>query len=304
MPARRIIYALADSPRFTGWVSRNGMKWGFARRFIAGESLDEALAAVRELNAKDLYTTLDYLGESVTDEAATRAAAQTYCDMLDTIAETQVGASVSMKLSQLGQEISDALVSENLHVILSKAVELDNFVRIDIEDSSTTERTMNTMKQVRSEFTNVGVAVQSYLRRSENDIRELNKIDAQVRLCKGAYKEPADVAFQKKTEVDESYKRLAAMLLDDGNYPAFATHDPKMIEHVIEYAERNNIGPDRYEFQMLYGIRRDEQVNLIKGGYGMRVYVPYGEQWCPYFMRRIAERPANAMFVMRAMVKG
>jgi proline dehydrogenase len=304
MPARRIIYALADSPRFTGWVSRHGMKWGFARRFIAGESLEEALAAVRELNAKDLYTTLDYLGESVTDEAATRAAAQTYCKMLDTIAETGVGASVSMKLSQLGQEISDNLVSENLHVILTRAAELDNFVRIDIEDSSTTERTMNTMKQIRAEFTNVGVAVQSYLRRSEQDIRELNKIDAKVRLCKGAYKEPADVAYQKKSEVDESYKRLATMLLDDGNYPAFATHDPKMIEHVIEYAERNNIGADRYEFQMLYGIRRDEQVNLVKSGYGMRIYVPYGEQWCPYFMRRIAERPANAMFVMRAMVKG
>jgi proline dehydrogenase len=304
MPARRIIYALADSPRFTGWISRHGMRWGFARRFIAGESLEEALAAVRELNAKDLYTTLDYLGESVTDEAATRAAAQTYCKILDTIAETQVGASVSMKLSQLGQEIGDDLVSENLHVILTKAAELDNFVRIDIEDSSTTERTMNTMKQVRAEFTNVGVAVQSYLRRSEQDIRELNVIDAQVRLCKGAYKEPADVAYQKKSEVDESYKRLASMLLDDGNYPAFATHDPRMIEHVIEYAERNSIGADRYEFQMLYGIRRDEQVNLVKSGYGMRVYVPYGEQWCPYFMRRIAERPANAMFVMRAMVKG
>jgi len=276
------------------------MKWGFARRFVAGESLDEVLPAIRDLNSKDLYVTLDHLGESVIDEAATRAAAQVYEDMLATIETQQVGASVSLKLSQLGQEISNDLAEENLRRLVEAARERNNFVRVDIEDSSTTQRTVDTMKAVRSDFDNVGMALQSYLRRCEQDVRELNEIGMQIRLCKGAYQEPADVAFQAKSEVDESYKRLTTLLLEGGNYPAFATHDPRMINHAISEAERLGLSNSDFEFQMLYGIRRDAQVDLVKAGYNMRVYVPFGKEWCPYFMRRIAERPANAFFVMRA----
>ena len=301
---RRTIHALADNRNFTGWLSRRGMSWGFARRFIAGETLDEVFPSLRELNASGLNTTLDYLGEAVTDEAATRAAAEIYRDMLDSIAGTDVQASISLKLSQLGQEISDELTEENLRVILTRAAELDNFVRLDIEDSTTTQRTVNTMSAVRPDFPNVGIAIQSYLRRSEQDIRDLNAIGAQVRLCKGAYLEKPDVAFTDKAEVDDSYKRLTTMLLEEGNYPAFATHDPRMIDHAISEADRLGKGTDEFEFQMLYGIRRDAQVDLVKQGFRMRVYVPFGSQWCPYFMRRIAERPANAFFVMRAMAGG
>ncbi len=301
---KRTIHALADSPGFTGWVSRRGMQGGFARRFIAGETLEEVLPAVGELNGKGLNVTLDYRGEAVTDEAATREAAEIYRRMLDTIAASDVRASISLKLSQLGQEIGDALTEENLRLILTRAAELDNFVRIDIEDSSTTQRTVDTLKAVRPDFQNVGIAIQSYLRRSEKDIADLNAIGAQVRLCKGAYQEEADVAFTDKSEVDASYKRLTTMLLEEGNYPAFATHDPAMIDHVIHEAERLGKGSDDFEFQMLYGIRRDAQVDLVEEGYRMRIYVPFGSQWCPYFMRRIAERPANTLFIMRAMVKG
>jgi len=299
---RRTIHALADNQSFTGWLSRRGMQWGFARRFIAGESLDEAYPAVRELNAAGLNVTLDYLGEAVHDEQATRDATGIYCEMLDSIATSDVRASISLKLSQLGQEISNELTEENLRTILVRAAERDNFVRLDIEDSTTTQRTVDTLKAVRADFLNVGMAIQAYLRRSAQDIAELNAIGAQVRLCKGAYQEEADVAFTDKSEVDASYQRLATALLEDGNYPAFATHDPRMIAHVIAEAERLGRGPDDFEFQMLYGIRRDEQIDLVKRGYRMRVYVPFGTQWCPYFMRRIAERPANAFFVMRAMV--
>jgi proline dehydrogenase len=301
---RRTIHALADNQSFTGWLSRRGMQWGFARRFIAGESLDEAFPAVRELNDAGLNVTLDYLGEAVHDEEATRAAAAIYCEMLDSIAASDVRASISLKLSQLGQEISNKLTEENLRTILVRAGEHDNFVRLDIEDSSTTQRTIDTLQAVRADFLNVGMAIQAYLRRSAQDIADLNSIGAQVRLCKGAYQEAADVAFTDKSEVDASYERLATSLLEEGNYPAFATHDPRMIAHVLAEAERLGCGSDDFEFQMLYGIRRDEQVDLVKRGYRVRVYVPFGTQWCPYFMRRIAERPANALFVMRAMVGG
>ena len=222
--------------------------------------------------------------------------------MLDTIDNSDVRASISLKLSQLGQEIGASLTEENLRVILTRAAELDNFVRIDIEDSTTTQRTVDTFKAVRQDFKNVGMAIQSYLRRSAQDIGDLNEIGAQVRLCKGAYQEGADVAFTDKAEVDASYKRLATALLEDGTYPAFATHDPSMIAHVLGEATRLRRGRDDFEFQMLYGIRRDAQTQLVQEGYNMRVYVPFGSQWCPYFMRRIAERPANALFIMRAML--
>jgi len=302
---RNAIHALADNRRFTDWLARRGMNWGFARRFIAGESLDEVLPTVEQLNQKGLSVTLDYLGESVTDEEATRAAAREYGEILDTIAARDaVEASISLKLSQLGQAISDDLATENLRTVVSRAAEHGNFVRIDMEDSSTTQSSIDTLEALHPEFDNLGICLQAYLRRSEQDVRELSAKGVPIRLCKGAYDEPEKVAFQSRSEVDTSFQHLTDILLAEGTYPAFATHDPQMIEHVLEESRRRGIGPDDFEFQMLYGVRRDAQVEIVEDGYRMRIYVPFGTEWCPYFMRRIAERPANALFVARALIKG
>jgi len=319
MVIKRAIYALADSPRVTGWISDKGMKWGFARRFIAGETLDETFPAVESLRRQGLLVTLDYLGESVHDEAETREVTETYCSMLDDIERrgreddspesrpTPLGGaltSISLKPTQVGLAIDPALARENVGRIAAHACELKNFVRIDMEDSPTTQATIEMFTGLRAEYDNLGVVVQTYLHRTEQDVRALNKIGAMLRLCKGAYKEPASVAYQDKSEVDGNYIRLAELLLQEGTYPAFATHDHRIIDHIIEYAERSGIGKEQYEFQMLYGVRRDYQLKIAEDGFNIRIYVPFGQQWCPYFMRRIAERPANALFVARAMLGG
>lgn len=302
MPLKRAIYALADSPAVTSWIAERGMRWGFARRFIAGESLEEALPAVQALRRQGMFVTLDLLGESVHDAAATAAATDAYCAVLDTIEARGGLASISLKPTQLGLSISPQLARGNIGRIAKRAAELDNFVRIDMEDSSTTQATLEVYKSLRPSFPNLGVVVQSYLYRTAADVRALNAIGGRLRLCKGAYKEPGSVAFQVKADVDRNYMKLAELLLQEGNSPAFATHDHRIIAHIIEYAARNGIGRDRFEFQMLYGIRRDYQQRIVDDGFSMRIYVPFGREWCPYFMRRIAERPANAMFVLRALV--
>lgn len=302
MPLKRAIYALADSPRVTNWIAERGMRWGFARRFIAGETLEEALPAVEALRKQGMFVTLDLLGESVHDAAATEAATDAYCAVLDTIEARGRLASISLKPTQLGLAISPDLARRNIGRIAQRAAELDNFVRIDMEDSSTTAATLEVYKSLRPSYPNLGVVVQSYLYRTEADVRALNAIGAKLRLCKGAYKEPASVAFQDKADVDRNYVALAELLLQEGHSPAFATHDHRIIEHIVQYAERNGIGRDRFEFQMLYGVRRDYQQRIVDDGFSIRIYVPFGREWCPYFMRRIAERPANAMFVLRALV--
>lgn len=304
MVVKRAIHALAESRAFTRWIGRRGMQWGFAERFVAGETLDEALSAIRELNALGMFTTLDYLGESVTDAEATRQAARTYCRILDTIADEEIGASISVKLSQLGLDIGTDLAGDNLRTIVARARDHGNFVRVDMEDSDKTERTLEIFKALRPEYPNLGVCLQSYLRRTEDDVRQLNAMEAQIRLCKGAYQEPPEVAYQSREEVDESFFRLGKLLLDEGTYPAFATHDDRLVDRLCRYAAEREIGAGRFEFQMLYGVRRRYQVQIVRGGYHMRVYVPFGTEWCPYFMRRIAERPANALFVMRAILGG
>jgi len=299
---KRTIYALADSRRFTRWVGARGMNWGFAQRFIAGEALDESLPAVAQLRSRHMRVTLDYLGEAVHDEAATQTATMAYCEVLDRIAAEAIGASISLKPTQLGLAISTELARANIARVVERARALDNFVRLDMEDSSTTAGTLTAFKSLREDYDNVGVVVQAYLRRTEEDVRALNAIGAPLRLCKGAYKEPASVAFQEKSEVDANYVRLAELLLQEGSNPAFATHDHRMIEHIIDYVKRHDIPPERFEFQMLYGVRRDYQQKIVDAGYGIRIYVPFGSEWVPYFMRRIAERPANAVFVLRAML--
>ncbi len=301
---KRAIYALADSPRFTRWISDRGMRWGFAQRFIAGEALDESLPAVAELRERGMQVTLDYLGEAVHDEAATQTATRAYCDILDRIAAEGIGASISLKPTQLGLAVSTQLAATNIARIVRRAGDLDNFVRIDMEGSPTTEATLAAFKQLRAEYDNLGTVVQSYLYRTQKDVRELNAIGGKLRLCKGAYKEPPELAYQDKADVDANYIKLAELLLQEGNEPAFATHDHRIIEHLMDYVQRHGISRDSFEFQMLYGVRRDYQQRIVDGGYRIRIYVPFGCEWCPYFMRRIAERPANAMFVLRAMLGG
>lgn len=301
---KRAVYALADNPGFTAWVSRHGMRWGFAQRFIAGEAIDDVWPAIQELRDDNMSVTLDYLGESVSDIDATRVVADTYCAILDELSQRDNAASISLKPTQVGLAIDTELARENIGKIVARAQVLQNFVRVDMEDSPTTAATLDVFKGLRAEYDNVGIVMQTYLHRTAADVRELNSIGAQIRLCKGAYKEPAAVAYQAKSEVDGNYTTLAELLLQEGNYPAFATHDDRIIDHITSYVERNGIDHDRFEFQMLYGVRRDYQREIAAAGYNVKIYVPFGAEWCPYFMRRIAERPANALFVMRALLRG
>jgi len=300
---RRAILAAAESPRVQRLVRRHGMRLG-ARRFVAGETLDEAVEAIRTLNGNGISATFDHLGEAIHSEEEARAEVRTYESILDRIERERLDCNVSLKPTQIGLDISREFCVENLTAIVSHAAKTDTFVRIDMEDSAHTDATLDVFRAVRGEFDNVGVVIQSYLYRSEKDIRDLLAIGARIRLCKGAYAEPADVAWQDKAKVDESYVNLTKILLDSGIYHGIATHDPKMIQAAIEYAAERKISKDAFEFQMLYGVGRDRQIALVRDGYRMRVYVPYGRAWYPYFMRRLAERPANVLFVLRAMMKG
>ncbi len=279
------------------------------RRFISGETLDEALPAIRRLHDAGMGTTVDVLGESVTAEADARAAADRYLGLLDALAGTDLDRNVSLKPSQMGLGISPALARENVGRIAARAVETGAFVRIDMEDHTTTDATLELWRAVRpagehqpgAGGRDVGVVIQAALRRSDRDVDAMIEAGGRVRLCKGAYKEPHDVAYADKAEVDEAYERLMLRLMRRGNYPGIATHDVRLIRRAIEVAKAEGIARDAFEFQMLYGIRRDLQEQLAGAGWRVRVYVPFGAQWYPYFMRRLAERPANVTFLMRNM---
>ena len=276
----------------------------FARRFVAGETLEDGIRAARALNQAGALVTLDYLGESVTSRKEARAAADVYLELLDRIAAEGLKANISLKLTQMGQDIDDAFLRENVGRVLDRAREHDIFVRFDMESSAYTQRTLDFFKRVWDEgYTNVGPVIQAYLYRSEADIRWLNELGARVRLCKGAYKEPETIAFQDKSEVDANFVRLMKLLLEGGRYPGIATHDERMIRATREFARDRGIPPSAFEFQMLYGIRRDLQRSIVAAGYNLRVYVPFGEAWYPYLMRRMAERPANLFFVVGALVR-
>lgn len=277
-----------------------------SRRFVAGETLEEAMQVVKKLNAQNLHVTFDHLGESVAKEAEAREAKDDYLRALDAIAANQVSSHVSVKLTQMGLDISPDLCLDNMRQIVGKAKEVGTFTRIDMEDSAHTQATLNIYKTLREEFDNVGVVIQSYLYRSEADMRALLALGANVRLCKGAYKEPASIAFPKKKDVDANFVKLAKMFLDgnsSGAYVALATHDEKIIKWAKGYVAAHAIDRRRFEFQMLYGIRSDLQRKLAAEGYTMRVYVPYGTHWYPYFMRRLAERPANVIFLVSNLFK-
>jgi proline dehydrogenase len=274
-------------------------------RFIAGENIDEAVAAIKDVNARGCTATFDHLNESVTGTAETEAEVREYQDVLARIDTSGINSNVSIKLTQFGLEIDPDLAYRNARRVVEDAVRRGNFVRVDMEGSNVTQATIDCFKRLRDEFglNDVGVALQSYLYRTMDDARALVKIPARIRICKGAYNEPAEVAYPDKKDVDDNYVRVMQLLLSSGVYHGIATHDPKMIDATVEFAQREGIGKDAFEFQMLYGIRRDLQEQLARDGYRMRVYVPYGKHWYPYFMRRLAERPANIWFVMKNMFK-
>jgi len=285
-------------------ASKYGMRRdGFARRFIAGESIEEAIEAARILQTRGFHVALDYLGESVSTIAKATAAAREYIRLIDVIEAAGIERNISLKLTQLGMAIDRATCVDNLRRILEPAARHQFFVRIDMENSPYTEATIQVFETLWTlEYRNIGLALQSSLFRTEQDVRRMNELGARVRLVKGAYKEPSSVAFQQKTDVDAAYVRQMRLLLDHGVYPAIATHDPAIIAEARAYATERGISSDKFEFQMLYGVRRDLQNELIAAGYRVRVYVPFGKEWFPYFMRRLGERPANVLFVLRALL--
>jgi proline dehydrogenase len=295
---------LARSATLKRLASEYGMTpHGFARRFIAGETVNEAIEAARALQGRGMHVALDYLGESVNTTKAATAAAREYVQLIETIVASGIERNISLKLTQLGLTIDRATCVDNLRRILEPARQHEFFVRIDMENSEFTQDTIDVFETLwKLEYHNIGIALQSSLHRTEQDVRRMNELGARVRLVKGAYKEPKSVAFQQKADVDAAYIRQMHLLLDHGVYPAIATHDEHIIAETRRYAGERNLGSDRFEFQMLYGIRRDLQAQLVADGYRMRVYIPFGKEWFPYFMRRLGERPANVGFVLRALL--
>jgi proline dehydrogenase len=272
------------------------------RRFVAGQRLDEALDVLERLRELGLRWTVDVLGESVTSADMARAAADRYLSTLDALAERGLEANVSLKLTQMGLDIDPFLCRANVARIVERAARIGAFVRIDMEGHPRVDATLALGRELHAEYHDVGVVIQSYLRRSAADVEQLIAEQIRVRLCKGAYDEPPEVAFTGKAEVDDSFRVLMERLLLDGRYPALATHDDKLIDHAIRFAEQHGIDPSRFEFQMLYGVRRELQEQLVARGYTVRVYVPYGSEWFPYYMRRLAERPANVLFILRSLL--
>ena len=305
---RSALLYLSNQPRVFDFVRHNGLAKRFASRFVAGETLDGALDAVRALNARGIRASLDLLGESVTNEREARGTRDAYIEILSRIHAQRLDANVSVKLTAMGLDISEELCVNLMQDVLARAQQYGTFVRVDMESSEYTERTLHLFEHrlyphYRS---HVGIVLQSYLYRTFTDVEYAIKLGCRVRLCKGAYKEPASVAYADKKDVDANYVKCMHALLRDGNFAGIATHDPAMINETKRFARENDIAANRFEFQMLYGVRRDLQDRLVREGYGMRVYVPFGTQWYPYLMRRLAERPANVAFitgnVLREMV--
>ncbi|HEY9286911.1 MAG TPA: proline dehydrogenase family protein [Candidatus Dormibacteraeota bacterium] len=291
---RRSLQRFATRQRFTA---------ALAYRFVAGDRLEDAVRVMRELNARGWSGSLDHLGENVREERTARAATEDYLAAFERIAGDGLNANVSVKLTQLGLDISADLCRELLTRILQRAQQLNTFLRVDMEGSAYTQRTIELVLEFHQRFPNVGTVLQSYLYRTLDDVRRLNEAGIRVRLVKGAYDEPATVAYPKKADVDRQFEAEMRELLEHGTYPAIATHDDRLIEATRAFARERSIATDRFEFQMLYGIRRDLQERLLREGYRVRIYVPYGTEWYPYLMRRLAERPANLLFFVRSIIR-
>lgn len=303
--AKALFHLTARSKLLKKAASRAGMRkpTSFARRFIAGETHADAIAVARALEARGLMHTLDHLGESVTSLDEADVATRDYLDLVEAILDAGVGRNLSVKLTQLGLDVDQACAVDNIRKILERAEPLGFFVRIDMEKSHYTEVTLEIFETLWQQgYRAIGVVLQAALHRTEADVRRINALGARIRLVKGAYKEPRRIAYRRKTDVDAAYARLMKGLITDGHYPAIATHDQAMIELAQRWARENAVAPDRFEFQMLLGIRRDAQARLVREGYRVRVYVPYGRDWFAYFMRRLGERPANVWFVLRNLL--
>jgi proline dehydrogenase len=303
--SKAFFHGLAGSRSLRRLASRYGMARpsSFARRFIAGETLDEAIAAARAIHSRGMGLTLDQLGESVATSDEAEAATRAYLETIGRIVNAGIERNISIKLTQLGLDVDRDLCAANVRRILDAAKRDGFFVRIDMENSPYTQVTLDLFEHLWLDgYRNTGVVLQSALRRTGQDAARMNDLGARVRLVKGAYKEPATVAYQRKADVDAAYIRLAQALLSGGTYPAIATHDAGIIGATKQFASERGIAATGFEFQMLYGIRRDLQASLVADGYRLRVYVPFGRQWFPYFMRRLGERPANVLFVLRGIL--
>lgn len=303
MIARSVLLQMAANKTMESFARTNPKAASVAKRFIAGETIEQITEPVRVLNRLGLTASLDFLGESVTTDQEVAVVVDTYLRLFHHIADTKLDANVSIKLTSVGLDMDADACLRNMQRVL-KAAGPGQFVRIDMEGSTHTQRTLDLFYRLwngAEPYKNTGVVIQSYLHRSKADIEQFINDGVRVRLCKGAYQEPANIAYQDKAQVDASFVQLMQRLLEAGNYPGIATHDSRMVEATQEFARANKIPPSRYEFQMLYGVRRDLQVQLRRDGYNLRVYTPFGTHWYPYMMRRMAERPANLMFALRSM---
>ena len=302
---RTTLLYLSNQPRVFRFVRNNRLAKHFASRFVAGETVEDALAAARALNAKGITASLDFLGESVYTEKEARVARDAYLTLLDRIQQSRLQANVSVKLTAMGLDIDHELCVAIMQDILGRAQRYDTIVRLDMESSAYTDITLKLFEDrlYPTYKANVGVVLQSCLYRTFADVEHMDAVQARVRLCKGAYKEPPLVAYPDKKDVDVNYVKCMRELMLQGNYPGIATHDPALIIEAKRWAKEQNIASDRFEFQMLYGVRRDLQERLVKDGYRVRCYVPFGTQWYPYLMRRLAERPANVAFITGSVIK-
>ncbi len=300
---RGLLLYLSHHKRLRRWMETSPTAARLTARFIAGLTLEDALAVTERLQKECVLVSLDRLGESVTSLEEAEASRDAYIEILHRSAARGFDATISIKLTQFGLDFSEAACRENLRRLVSEAAGLGRMVEIDMESSAYTDRTLALTRAMHATHGNVRAVIQAYLYRSEEDVERMCRERIPVRLCKGAYKEAPEVAWQKKSEVDASYRRLMKTLLERGAYPGLATHDEKLVEEAHRFTRERNIPPDRYEFQMLYGIRRDLARRLVQGGYRLRLYVPYGEAWYPYFMRRLAERPANLLFLLRNLAR-
>lgn len=306
MIVRNFIFWLSTKRSVTDRIARHGMQHGFARRFVAGESLDEALTASQELCSQGRNVSLNHLGENVTSETAAREVCSSYTQMIEELHAKNLSGNISIKLTQLGLDIDKELCRSMAREIAARAAALGRTIEMDMEGSAYTDATLDIFESVQRELGNCGLAIQAYLHRTEKDLQRLAAIKPKIRLVKGAYREPKKIALQKKSDVDANYKKLTTLLLEGATQeaflPAIASHDWNMVAHAQAEAARLKLEKNRYEFQMIYGIRRDLQEQVRSAGNTLQVYVPFGADWCPYFMRRLSERPANCWFVLRSLI--